>query len=69
MLIHFLKFTEMWMIMNETAMDEIKYIVDVLTKAPKEKRNRVLWSAMHILKINPDMSIKEAMDYGYKEWV
>lgn len=54
--------------MQENANEEIKYIVEVLSKSPKEKRNRVLWSAMHILKINPDMSIKEAMDYGYNEW-
>jgi len=55
--------------MIENAIEEIRYIVAVLTKTPKEKRNKVLWTAMHILKINPDMSIPEAMDYGYNDWV
>ena len=49
--------------------EEIHYIVEVLQKTPKELMTKVLWSAMHILKVNSDMSIQDAMDYGYNDWV
>jgi len=55
--------------MTDNGKQEIYYIVEVLEKTPKELMTKVLWSAMHILKVNPNMSIREAMDYAYNDWV
>jgi len=49
--------------------EEEQYILKILRDTPKDKMMKVIWSAMHILKINPDMSVQEAMEYGYNDWV
>lgn len=46
--------------------DDLKNIA----KALKEKLCvEIIWSAMNKLKIDPDSSITEAIEYGYNEWI
>ena len=55
--------------MTDNANTECQDILKILHKSGQDNMVKVLWSAMHILKVSPDMTIKEAMEYGYNDWI